>query len=136
VAHSDAVTPPAVLIVDDDHLGQFALAGLLRRWGIKVVTAPSPAEAYAAPPCRVIVAELRLTGQTAAEGLELLTRLRQQRPESDFVIFSSFLRGSHDERLAGVATALPKTTPFREAAAAIRALLEQPAERRSAGIAS
>lgn len=123
-----------VLIVDDDDLGQFALADLLRRWGIDVVTASSPAEAYAAPPCRVIVAEMRLTGQTAAEGLELLTRLRQQRPESELVIFSSFLRGSHDERIAGAATALPKTTPFREAAAAIRALLERPADRRSAAI--
>jgi DNA-binding NarL/FixJ family response regulator len=132
----DDVTPPDVLIVDDDDLGQFALAGLLRRWGIGVVTALSPAEAYAAPPCRVVVMELRLTGQTAAEGLELLTRLRQQRPESDFVIFSSFLCGSHDERIAGVVTALPKTTPFREAAEAIRALLEQPDERRSAGMAS
>jgi DNA-binding response OmpR family regulator len=126
----------SVLIVDDDDLGQLALAELLRRWGIEVVTAASPAEAYAAPPCRVIVAELRLTGQTAAEGLELLARLRQQRPESDIVIFSSFLRGSHDERIAGVATALPKTTPFREAAATIRALLERPADRRSTGTAS
>jgi DNA-binding response OmpR family regulator len=132
----DDVTSPDVLIVDDDDLGQFALAGLLRRWGIAVVTASSPAEAYAAPPCRVIVTELRLTGQTASEGLALLMRLSRQRPESDFVVFSSFLRGSHDERIAGVATALPKTTPFREAAAAIRALLERHSGARSTGIAS
>lgn len=114
-----------MLIVDDDDLGQLALADLLRRWSIEVVTASSPAEAYSAPPCRVVVAELRLTGQTLDEGLEFLERLREQRPDSLFVIFSSFLRGSHDERVTGVATALPKTTPFLEAAAAIRALLEQ-----------
>ena len=120
-------TSRSVLIVDDDDLGQLALADLLRQWGIEVVTASSPEEAHAAPPCRVIVAELRLTGQTAAEGRELLAALQQQRPESAFVIFSSFLRDPYGDPLAGVATALPKTTPFREAAATIRALVEQPA---------
>jgi DNA-binding NtrC family response regulator len=115
-----------VLIVDDDDLARLALAEVLQRCGIDVVCVSTPDDARNARECRVIVAELRLTGQTAAEGEALLAELRDRRQASDVVIFSSFL-GSEpaDEVIPGVAASLPKSTPLREVAATIRTLVER-----------
>jgi DNA-binding NarL/FixJ family response regulator len=114
-----------VLIVDDDDLACLALAGLLQRSGIGVICAPTPDHAHQAGDCGVIVSELRLTGQTDAEGEALLQELRSRRPAAPVVIFSSFLGTTHAaEPIAGAAAALPKSTPLSEVAATIRLLLE------------
>lgn len=115
-----------VLIVDDDDLARLALAEILQKCGMDVVCATTPDDARNARECRVIVAELRLTGQTAAEGEALLAELRDRRRGSDVVIFSSFLGAPYaDEVISGVAAALPKSTPLREVAATILTLLEK-----------
>lgn len=114
-----------MLIVDDDDLACLALAGLLQRSGIDVICAPTPDHAYQAGDCGVIVSELRLTGQTDAEGEALLQELRSRQPAAPVVIFSSFLGTTHAaEPIAGAAAALPKSTPLSVVAATIRLLLE------------
>lgn len=117
----------SVLIVDDDDLARLALAEVLQRCGIGVVCVSTPDDARKARECRVIVAELRLTGQTADEGRALLAELRDRRGGTDVVIFSSFL-GSEpaDELVCGVAASLPKSTPLRVVADTIRTLVERP----------
>ena len=115
-----------VLIVDDDDLARLALAEVLQQCGIEVVCASTPHDARNAGECRVIVSELRLTGQTDAEGQALLDELRGLRPGSDVVIFSSFLESAQGQELmCGVAASLPKSTPLREVAATIRTLMER-----------
>ena len=92
-----------------------------------VVCVASPDDARNARECRVIVSELRLTGQTAAEGAALLADLRYRRQASDVVIFSSFLESEGVEEIRSwVAASLPKSTPLREVAATIRTLAERP----------
>lgn len=115
-----------VLIVDDDDLARLALAEVLQKCGMDVVCVSTPDDARNARECRLIVSELRLTGQTAADGQALLAELRDRRKDSDIVIFSSFLGSPHeDEMISGVAASLPKSTPLREVAATIRTLLER-----------
>lgn len=114
-----------MLIVDDDDLSRLALAELLQRSGVDVICASTPDEARRARECRVIVSELRLTGQTDAEGQALLDELRSVRPRSRVVIFSSFLDTSRDaDAVAGAVLSIPKCTPLPEVAAAIRSLLQ------------
>lgn len=115
-----------MLIVDDDELARDALAGLLRQWGIDVICAPTPYDAHSARPCAMIVSELRLTGQTDAEGQALLDELRSRRPASPIVIFSSFLTSSGGgETIDGTAASLSKSTPLQQVAATIRMLLHE-----------
>ncbi|HEX8409359.1 MAG TPA: hypothetical protein VF883_10865 [Thermoanaerobaculia bacterium] len=115
-----------VLIVDDDDLARLALAEVLQKCGMDVVCVSTPDDARNARECRVIVSELRLTGQTAAEGQALLAELRDRRRGSDVVIFSSFLGAAHaDPMISGVAASLPKSTPLREVAATICTLMER-----------
>ena len=114
-----------MLIVDDDELACDALAGLLRQSGIDVICAPTPQEAHSAHPCAVIVSELRLTGQTEAEGQALLDALRSRRPATPIVIFSSFLTTTDGgEAIDGTVATLSKRTPLQKVAAAIRDLLQ------------
>jgi DNA-binding NarL/FixJ family response regulator len=121
----NSVQSANVLIVDDDDLARLALARLLEQSGIDVVCASTPAAARDARECTVLVSELRLTGQTAEEGLALLSELRRQRPKSRLVIFSSFL-GAHEAGLpAPLSAAVPKSTPLRDVAAMIRSLLAE-----------
>lgn len=115
-----------MLIVDDDDLARLALAELLQQSGIDVICASTPEDARRAREYDVLVSELRLTGQTTEEGQALFKELRSRRPASDVVIFSSFLGSGDDEEVpAGVAAVLPKSTPLRDVAAAIRSLLER-----------
>ena len=114
-----------MLIVDDDELSYSALAGLLRQTGTDVICALTPYDAHNARTCAVIVSELRLTGQTDEEGQTLLEELRNRRPASPIVIFSSFLSARNGgEAIDGTAASLSKSTPLQEVAATILDLLQ------------
>lgn len=123
IGHGTESSP--VLIVDDDELARYALASLLQRSGVDVICATTPYDAHRAGACAVIVSELRLTGQTEAEGQSLLGELRSRRPASPIVIFSSFITATDTgEPMNGTVASLSKSTPLREVAAAIRDVLQ------------
>jgi DNA-binding NarL/FixJ family response regulator len=119
------------LIVDDDDLATLALAALLEQSGIDVERVCTAAEARRARDCSVLVCELRLTGQTAAEGKALLAELHRLRSGAPIVVFSSFLRAGGIAPVHADITAaawIPKATLLGRVVTTIRALLDGAAQ--------
>ncbi|MEB2343639.1 MAG: sigma-54 dependent transcriptional regulator [Deltaproteobacteria bacterium] len=82
------VPPGFVLVVDDEPLLLRALARILGPDGHRIVLAETPGEAQEAlgdPALDVVLLDLRLRG---ADGLDLLDRLKRERPELEVVVMT------------------------------------------------
>jgi DNA-binding NtrC family response regulator len=88
-----------ILIVDDEQTILFALSRLLEKGGNTVVTADCIEDARAAlleHSFDLVIADVRLSGMNAREGLELLSYVREASPRTMVIIMTAF--GSDDIR--------------------------------------
>ncbi|HEX6043204.1 MAG TPA: sigma-54 dependent transcriptional regulator [Pyrinomonadaceae bacterium] len=79
-----------ILVVDDDRSVTEALGAVLRKAGYEVVTANSLAEARSVLSSRsynLVLTDLRLTDGT---GIELITNVKQQTPDTEVILMTAF----------------------------------------------
>lgn len=123
--------PPRVLVVDDEASIRFALQKYFTSSGFLVDTARELEEAQALvlyQSYAVVVADLRLTDVRGHEGLELVSFIRRESPQTRTILLTSY--GSPEieaeARRLGVDAFLHKPEPLPRVAALVRTLLEVP----------
>ncbi len=123
-------TPRRMLVVEDEHTVLFALRKYFSAAGYQVDYARELEEAEAlivTTQYHVIIADLRLSGSSAAEGLEVLRFVRHHSRGTKVVILTAY--GSPDiqssARLLGAAAFLQKPAPLPEIGATVLRLLEE-----------
>ncbi len=121
-----------LLIVDDEEAIVFAMQRYFRSRGFDVDCARELEEAEALlshSAYAVVIADLRLTGVHGAEGLEILSFIREHCPWTKAILLTAY--GSIDlEREArerGVSLMLRKPQPLPDLAHAVLALVQEPA---------
>jgi DNA-binding NtrC family response regulator len=119
-----------ILIVDDEEAIVFAMQRYFRGRGFEVDCARELEEAEALLACAeyaLVIADLRLTGVHGAEGLEILSFIRERCPRTRAILLTAY--GSSDlEREArdrGVSLMLRKPQPLPDLAQAVLTLLEE-----------
>lgn len=115
----DVPKPKRILIVDDEDAILFAMGDYFTLRGYEVDAARDVAQAAAcidACPYVVVIADLCLSDLPSAEGLEVASYVRQQRPDTAVVLFTAY-GSSHVEAEAkrrGVRVVLRKPQPLAE----------------------
>lgn len=119
-----------MLVVEDESTALFALRKYFSAAGYHVDYARELEEAQAlivTTRYHVVIADLRLTGSSAAEGLEVLRFVRHHSRGTKVVILTAY--GSPEiqssARILGAGAFLQKPTPLPEIGAAVLRLLEQ-----------
>jgi CheY-like chemotaxis protein len=85
---------PRVLLVDDEEAITFATRRYFERRALHVDVASelAPAKAFVAGGAYdLVVVDLRLTGALGAEGLELLSHVRERQPSAKCVLLSAYV---------------------------------------------
>jgi DNA-binding response OmpR family regulator len=130
------VTPPRVLVVDDDPTVAEVVSDYLGRAGLDVVQADDAASALAAAaatPPDLALLDLMLPD---ADGLELLARLRERQPGLPVVLLTA--RGEEPDRILGLSLGADDyvAKPFspRELVLRVQALLRRSAPQASTGL--
>jgi len=83
-----------VLLVDEDEsvLRHLRLALRAREWDVTTALSLAEAESgFAGSPSPVVVAEMHLTPLRKSEGLDLLRRVKELRPQTHFVVITGFV---------------------------------------------
>jgi len=112
-------TAQRILIVDDEDAILFAMRDYFRVRGYEVDAARNAAEAAAcidACPYAVVIADLCLSELRSAEGLEVASYVRRQRPDTAVVLFTA--NGSSEveaeAKRQGVRVVLKKPQPLAD----------------------
>ncbi len=134
VQWSDQVQPAErprarLLLVDDEAVITFALQTYFEANGFDVHAAAECEEALALLANNeydVIIADLRLTGTNAEEGLEVIRFARERNSWAGIVLLTAYGTADVSARAKqrGVDVVLQKPKPLVEVAAAVRSLLE------------
>jgi CheY-like chemotaxis protein len=117
---------PTVLVVDDEVLIRMMLCESLRQAGCEVIEAASADEALdvlaSAPTPDVLVTDVKMPG--SCDGLELASRIREDRPGLKVVITSGHTPA---QSAIGLADAfLPKPFALEQLVGRVRALTARP----------
>ncbi|MBI5607565.1 MAG: sigma-54-dependent Fis family transcriptional regulator [Deltaproteobacteria bacterium] len=102
-----------ILLVDDERISRVTTGRQLGQVGYQVQTAESAEQAlelFAQQPCDVIITDLRMPGM---DGLELLARLRRERPDTDVIVMTAFGSVETAVRAMREGAADYLTKPFR-----------------------
>lgn len=120
------MTPPTILLVEDDGALRTLTARALRQSGFNVLTAATGAEMWVAlreTPVQLVVLDIMLPGTS---GFDLFRKLRR---ESDVPIIFVSARGSEEDRVLGLELGaddyLAKPFSTRELAARVSAVLRR-----------
>ena len=118
-----------MLIADDEGVITFALHAWFEQHGFAVETVSTPEEAMACiarSTFDVVIADLRLSGTEAMEGLEVIRAAREQSPRAVILLLTAYLLPEVVEaaKAAGADVAVQKPRPLAEMTRTITALLE------------
>lgn len=121
-----------ILVVDDERTILFAIRSYFNRYGYEVDCARELEEAEALLAHRqydIVIADLRLTGSSGREGLEVVRFLRERSPASPIVMMTAY--GSPEIELEAVELGanafLQKPKPLAELADVVFSLVGAPA---------
>lgn len=110
-----------ILVIDDERTILFAIRSYFSRFGYEVDCARELEEAEALLAHRaydIVIADLRLTGSSGREGLEVVRFLRERSPQSPIVLLTAY--GSPEIELEaaelGANAFLQKPKPLAELA--------------------
>jgi DNA-binding response OmpR family regulator len=117
----EEVMTKRILIVDDERTILFAIRSYFNRFGYEVDCARELEEAEALLAHRrydIVIADLRLTGSSGREGLDVIRFLRERSPQSPIVLLTAY--GSPEIELEaaelGANAFLQKPKPLSELA--------------------
>ena len=118
-----------MLVADDERVIAFALHAWFEHHGFAVEIAPTPEaamEALARTQFDVVIADLRLSGTEAMEGLDVIRTARDQSPRTVILLLTAYLVPEVVEaaKAAGADVAVQKPRPLAEMTKTILALLE------------
>lgn len=113
-----------LLLVDDEESIRFALKKYLERSGYAVDSAPgydAAVSLLAAHEYALAIFDLRLTGTRSAEGLDLLSHVRQHSPETKALLLSAYVTAAIelDARERGASLVLRKPVALQDLGRAI-----------------
>lgn len=118
-----------MLVVDDERVITFALSSYFTEIGFSVDIASEREEALALlmhSDYDVVIADLRLTGTTGEEGLDVIRVARQRSSSISIILLSAYRTAAIDAEAlsAGVDALLQKPRPLSELAKTVYSLLE------------
>lgn len=118
-----------MLIADDERVIVFALHAWFEQHGFAVDVAATPEaalEALARKQFDVVIADLRLSGTEAMEGLDVIRTARAQSARTVIVLLTAYLVPEVVEaaKAAGADVAVQKPRPLAELTKTIMALLD------------
>jgi len=121
--------PHRMLVVDDERVITFALRSYFEEHGFRVDTASEYEEALALltyDDYDIVIADLRLTGTTGEEGLEVIRQARVRNSATRIILLTAYRTEGVDVKAyaAGVDVFLQKPKPLPELAQTVYALLE------------
>lgn len=119
-----------MLVVDDERVITFALKSYFSGHGFDVDTASESEEALALLTHNeydVVIADLRLTGTTEEEGLDVIRLARARSSSTSIILLTAYRTGSLSERASalGADILLQKPKPLPELAQTVFALMER-----------
>lgn len=119
---------PRMLIVDDEDSITFAMGEYFRAQGFAVDEAAEVEEAGALLALRcydAVVADLRLTGSSAAEGLSVVSMAREQHPAAAIVLMTAYGAAAvhHEAQRRGADMVIPKPCALPPLAVEIERLI-------------
>lgn len=82
-----------VLIVDDDETTRASLALILKSDAVEIHTVATEREAerqLSREAFDLVITDLHLTGRVGMEGLDMISKIKAQRPETHVVLFTAF----------------------------------------------
>jgi CheY-like chemotaxis protein len=117
-----------MLVVDDERVIRFALKSYFAAHGLAVDCAAERDEALeliSRTNYDVVIADLRLSGTTSEEGLDVIRAARAQSSETRVILLTAYRTSAVDERAKamGVDMLLHKPKPLAQLAQAVFALL-------------
>jgi CheY-like chemotaxis protein len=120
---------PRMLVVDDERVIRFALQSYFGEQGVSVDCAAERDEALALIAMTtydVVIADLRLSGTSSEEGLDVIRAARAQSEATRVILLTAYRTADVDEqaRALGVDLLLHKPKPLSQLAQAVFALLE------------
>jgi CheY-like chemotaxis protein len=118
-----------MLIVDDERVITFALQNYFVELGFAVDCAGESEEALALLTHKdydIVIADLRLTGTTSEEGLDVIRLARQRSSSTSIILLTAYRTGRVQERASalGADALLQKPKPLPELAQTVFALME------------
>jgi len=121
---------PRMLVVDDERVIQFALKSYFGRHGFEVDTAAEHEEALALLASHhydIVIADLRLTGSTEEEGLQVVRAARARSSSTSIILLTAYRTGTIAERAQalGADVLLQKPQPLPELAQTVFALMNR-----------
>ena len=123
-----ATARPRMLVVDDERVITFALHTYFTQQGFEVHTASELEEALAllsVHPYDILIADLRLTGTNAEEGLDVIRLARERSSDVCIVLLTAYRTREVEARAMdfGVDALLQKPKPLPELAQTVFALI-------------
>jgi DNA-binding response OmpR family regulator len=125
-------TAKRILVIDDERTILFAIRSYFNRYGYEVDCARELEEAEALLSHRqydIVIADLRLTGSSGREGLDVVRFIRERCPSSPIVMMTAY--GTPEIELEavelGARAFLQKPKPLAELAEVIFSLVGAPA---------
>ena len=123
-----ATARPKMLVVDDERVITFALHTYFTQQGFEVHAASELEEAFALLTVHVydiVIADLRLTGTNAEEGLEVIRLARERSADVCIILLTASRTREVDNRAMefGVDALLQKPKPLPELAQTVFALI-------------
>lgn len=120
---------PRMLVVDDERVITFALKSYFGKHGFEVDTATESEAALAllaTGDYDIVIADLRLTGTTEEEGLEVVRLARARSAKTSIILLTAYRTASLTERAEalGADALLQKPKPLPELAQTVFALME------------
>lgn len=120
---------PRMLVVDDERVITFALKSYFGKQGFEVDTATESEAALAMLTnydYDIVIADLRLTGTTEEEGLEVVRLARARSAKTSIILLTAYRTPSLIERAQalGADVLLQKPKPLPELAQTVFALME------------
>ena len=118
-----------MLVADDERVIAFALEAWFEQHGFAVEIASTPEEAMERirrTQYDVVVADLRLSGTEAMEGLDVIRAAREQSPRAVILLLTAYLSPEVVEaaKAAGADVAVQKPRPLADITRTIMALLK------------
>lgn len=117
-----------MLVVDDERVIRFALKSYFGEHGLTVDCAAERDEALemiARTNYDIVIADLRLSGTTSEEGLDVIRAARRQSRDTRVILLTAYRTSAVDERAKdlGVDMLLHKPKPLAQLAQAVFSLL-------------
>jgi DNA-binding response OmpR family regulator len=129
VAGERIVPPHKMLIVDDEPVIRFALQSYFTAQGFDVACAADREEALslvAANDYDILIADLRLSGTSSEEGLDVIRAARAHNATTRIILLTAYRTSAVDENAHafGADVLLQKPKPLPELAQTVMALLK------------